>query len=101
MQFLEQNHFIGIFIALCTFLLIGIFHPIVVKAEYHLGVKSWWIFLLCGICGTALSIYFENIIVSICFGVFGASSFWSILEIFQQRRRVEKGWFPKNPKRNK
>ncbi|MBQ5864199.1 MAG: DUF4491 family protein, partial [Bacteroidales bacterium] len=27
------------------------------------------------------------------------SSFWSILEVFEQKKRVEKGWFPKNPKR--
>jgi hypothetical protein len=23
------------------------------------------------------------------------SSFWSILELFEQKKRVEKGWFPK------
>ncbi|MBR1946747.1 MAG: DUF4491 family protein, partial [Bacteroidaceae bacterium] len=27
------------------------------------------------------------------------SSFWSIGEVFAQKRRVEKGWFPANPKR--
>ncbi len=31
--------------------------------------------------------------------VWGASSLWSIGELFEQRRRVEKGWFPANPKR--
>ena len=25
--------------------------------------------------------------------------FWSIKEVFEQRERVRKGWFPKNPKR--
>ena len=30
---------------------------------------------------------------------FAFSSFWSILELFQQEKRVERGWFPKNPKR--
>ena len=28
----------------------------------------------------------------------GASSFWSIGELFEQRKRVEKGWFPKREK---
>ena len=27
------------------------------------------------------------------------SSFWSIGEVFKQRERVRKGWFPMNPKR--
>ncbi|MBQ5875082.1 MAG: DUF4491 family protein, partial [Alistipes sp.] len=30
--------------------------------------------------------------------VWGASSFWSIGELFEQRKRVEKGWFPKREK---
>jgi branched-subunit amino acid transport protein len=99
LQFLEFYNLVGIFIALCTFFIIGIFHPLVIKAEYYLGVKSWWLFLLGGIVGTALSIYSDNLLWSICFGVYGASSFWGILEVFQQRERVRKGWFPKNPKR--
>jgi hypothetical protein len=32
-------------------------------------------------------------------GVFAFSSFWSIGELFQQRKRVEKGWFPKRDKK--
>ena len=32
-------------------------------------------------------------------GVIAFSSFWSIKEVFDQRKRVEKGWFPENPKR--
>jgi len=33
-------------------------------------------------------------------GVFGASALWGIGELFSQKKRVEKGWFPKNPKRH-
>ena len=32
-------------------------------------------------------------------GVAGASLLWSIGELFEQKKRVEKGWFPMNPKR--
>ena len=32
-------------------------------------------------------------------GVVGASLLWSIGELFEQKKRVEKGWFPMNPKR--
>ena len=48
-------YFTGIIIAVMTFLTIGIWHPIVIKTEYH----------------------------------------WGIGELFVQRKRVEKGWFPK------
>lgn len=93
-------NFLGIIIAVVTFLVIGLFHPIVIKAEYYFGVKCWWAFALAGAIFLALSLFIENIIASSVLGVIGCSSFWSILEIFEQRERVRKGWFPKNPKRN-
>ena len=92
-------NFTGLIIGIATFLIIGLFHPIVIKAEYYLGTKCWWMFALAGIIFIVLSILIENIILSTILGVFGFSSFWSILEIFEQKKRVEKGWFPKNPKR--
>lgn len=93
-------NFLGIIIAVVTFLVIGLFHPIVIKAEYYFGVKCWWAFALAGVVFLILSLFIENIIASSVLGVIGCSSFWSILEIFEQRERVRKGWFPKNPKRN-
>lgn len=39
----------GIIIALSTFLIIGIFHPIVVKTEYYFGTRPWPLFLALGI----------------------------------------------------
>lgn len=92
-------NFLGIIIAVVTFLVIGLFHPIVIKAEYHFGVKCWWFFAVAGTLFLALSLIVENIVLSSVLGVVGCSSFWSILEIFEQRDRVRKGWFPKNPKR--
>ena len=35
-------NFTGIIVGLATFLIIGIFHPIVIKAEYYWGVKKGW-----------------------------------------------------------
>ena len=92
-------NFTGLIIGIATFLIIGLFHPIVIKAEYYLGTKCWWMFALAGIIFIVLSILIENIILSTILGVFGFSSFWIILELFEQKKRVEKGWFPKNPKR--
>ena len=87
----------GIIVGLATFLVIGIFHPIVVKAEYYLGTKCWWMFLVTGIVFCALSIIVENLIASTILGVTAFSSFWSILELIHQKKRVEKGWFPEGP----
>ena len=94
-------NFTGIIIGACTFLCIGLFHPLVIKAEYHLGVRSWWLFLMLGIVTLTASLLVEDLLISILLGVVAFSGFWSILEVFQQRKRVEKGWFPANPKRMK
>ncbi len=89
----------GILIGVSTFLIIGLFHPLVIKAEYYIGVKSWWLFLLLGVISALLSLFISNLFLSILFGVVAFSSFWSIGEVFEQRKRVQKGWFPKNPNR--
>ena len=90
----EMNYH-GIILGLGTFLCIGVFHPIVIKAEYHFGVRCWPVFFILGIAGCIGSLFVESIYVSVLLGVFSFSCFWSILELFQQRERVRKGWFPK------
>ena len=97
---LSQYHILGLVVGLATFLIIGIFHPLVIQGEYHFGVKCWWAFLVLGIAGCALSVFVTNSILSILCGVIAFSSFWSIGEVFQQRERVRKGWFPKKPGRD-
>lgn len=92
-------YFSGTAIALCTFFIIGVFHPIVIKTEYYFGTRPWWIFLLAGIACMAGSLCIESTFLSAVAGVAGASSLWAIGELFEQKKRVEKGWFPKNPKR--
>jgi hypothetical protein len=99
MEFISSYHLEGFIIGLCTFLVIGLFHPLVIKAEYYFGTRCWWVFLLFGIIGIAGTFYIENMILSALCGVFGFSSFWSIGEVFQQKKRVEKGWFPKRNKK--
>ena len=98
MEFLAQYNLTGIVIGVATFVIIGIFHPMVTKGEYYFGVKIWWLFLVMELppspvrspCGTSSG--------RRCWP-WGASSLWSIGELFEQRERVAKGWFPKNPKR--
>ena len=93
-------NYIGFLIGAATFLIIGAFHPLVIKGEYYFGVKCWWAFALLGIAGVIGSLMIHNDIVSTILGVTAFSSFWGIGELFTQKKRVQKGWFPKNPKRN-
>lgn len=101
LEFLEAYHIGGLLIGICTFLIIGIFHPIVIKAHYYWGTRCWWVFLLLGIAGVVASLLVADIFWSALLGVFSFSSFWTIKELFEQRERVRKGWFPENPKRKK
>ena len=99
MDWLVSCHLGGVVIGICTFLIIGLFHPVVVKAEYYWDTRCWWGFLVLGLMGMAGSIIIQNLLVSSLLGVFSFSSFWTIKELFEQRQRVLKGWFPMNPKR--
>ena len=96
-----ELNFQGIIIGIATFLVIGLFHPLVIKAEYYIGVKSWWLFLLLGIIAVVASLLVDNLMLSILLGVVAFSSFWSIGEVFEQKKRVEKGLFPDNPNKKK
>jgi branched-subunit amino acid transport protein len=100
MNFIETHNLTGVVIGICTFLIIGLFHPLVIKGEYHFGVRVWWAFLVAGLATLAGALLVENIIASALLGVTGFSSLWGIGEVFHQKKRVEKGWFPRNPKRS-
>ena len=92
-------YFTGIIIAVCTFLTIGIWHPIVIKTEYKWGTRPWIVYLIIGLACVVGALFIENTILSAIVGVFGASALWGIGELFSQKKRVQKGWFPMNPKR--
>lgn len=90
----------GLILGVVTFFTIGVFHPIVIKAEYYFGARPTWIFFFIGgVISVVASILVANLIGSTCLGVIGFSFFWSIGELFEQEKRVQKGWFPRNPKR--
>lgn len=92
-------HFTGIIITVITFLIIGVFHPIVIKTEYYFGTKPWWVFLVLGIICMIASVVVVNVILSTILGILGATLLWTIKELFEQEERVAKGWYPKNEKR--
>lgn len=99
-QFLSAYHLLGLAIGLSTFLIIGLFHPICIKCEYHFGTRCWWWFLVVGLVMCAVAVTVDDVFLSTLSGVIAFSSFWTIKEIFEQRERVRKGWFPKNPRRS-
>ena len=94
-------HFNGIIVGLATFLIIGVFHPIVIKAEYHFGKRCWWFFALAGVAFAVLSLFIESMVWSTITGVTAFSCFWSIHELIEQEKRVERGWFPANHKKKR
>ncbi|MBP3762877.1 MAG: DUF4491 family protein [Bacteroidales bacterium] len=86
----------GIIIGGATFLTIGAFHPLVIKAEYYWGKRCWWSFLVLGLGCIAGSLLAGGV-WSILLGVVGFSSLWGIHELLRQHNRVERGWFPQGP----
>jgi hypothetical protein len=88
-------NYYGLVIGIFMLVLTGIGHIIVIKGEYHFGTKIWPLFLLVGSISIAFSLFSRNTVVSGLLGILGFTSLWSILELFKQRKRVSKGWFPK------
>ena len=93
--------FTGILIGVISFLSIGVFHPIVIKAEYYFSKSCWPVFLIAGIVLMVISVFVQYVVISSALAVIGMSSWWSILELFEQEKRVKKGWFPANPNKKK
>lgn len=98
-EFLAQHHLAGLAVGLATFLIIGLFHPLVIKGEYYVGRKIRWWFLCAGIILLGLCIYVDDAIASIFLGVTAFSCLWSMHEVNEQVERVRRGWFPANPRR--
>ena len=79
-------YFTGITIAIMTFLTIGIWHPIVIKAEYHWGTRPWVLFLFVGLCCCVGALFIANVYISSFLGVFGASCI-TIVKFLDSRAR--------------
>ena len=99
MEIFDQYNWGGLVIGLCTFLIIGLFHPLVIKGEYYFGEKVKWAFLVAGLICLPATLMVESQTLSALLGVTSFSCFWSIKEVNEQLKRVERGWFPANPKR--
>ena len=65
---LDMNYS-GLIIAVITFVVIGLFHPLVVKGEYYFGTRIWWLFAIAGVCFIIASLLVTNDILSPVLGV--------------------------------
>jgi hypothetical protein len=91
-------NFSGLIIGAGVFLIIGLFHPLVIKCEYYFTKNIWWAFLILGLAACTAAVFVRNEIISSLLAVTGFSLFWSIKELHEQEERVRKKWFPANPK---
>ena len=89
-------NFSGILTAGISFLVIGIFHPIVIRAEYYYTKRCWPVFLVAGLACLGLSAFAKQEMPSVLLGVLGCTFLWSIQELYEQEERVpEKAGFQK------
>ena len=79
-------------------LVIGAFHPLVIWCEYRFTQRIWPVFLITGLLCMLAALLLQGLF-SILLGLLSAGCLWSIRELKEQTKRVERGWFPKNPKR--
>jgi len=92
-------HFQGILAGLFVFVLTGALHILVVKVEYHFGAHLWPLFLLLGLAGVGGSLFVEDVFSCTILGIGGFLVMYTARELIKQKERVERGWFPRNPKR--
>lgn len=88
-------NFEGIIFSAAALIIMGIYHPIVIKAEYYFSQRIWPLFGAVGIIFVAISVQLDGL-ASYTAAFFGAVNLWCIVELKQQQKRVARGWFPKN-----
>jgi hypothetical protein len=91
----------GFIIGVAAFAIIGIMHPVVIKGYYYFGLRIWYIFLAVGLFCLAASLFIAHLIASVVVAIVGISFLWGIHELFEERKRVQKGWHPANPSHGK
>lgn len=89
----------SILVGLGSFVIIGVFHPIVIKGEYYFSKKIWPVFLAAGLGCLAWALFMRHMAWACLISMLGFTCLWSIKEFFEQEERVKKGWAPKNPNR--
>ena len=93
-----ELNFEGVIVGAAALLVFGAFHPLVIWCEYRFTQRIWPVFLITGLLCMLAALLLQGLF-SILLGLLSASCLWSIRELKEQTKRVERGWFPQNPKR--
>uniref|UniRef100_UPI004027A6C7 DUF4491 family protein n=1 Tax=Gemmiger formicilis TaxID=745368 RepID=UPI004027A6C7 len=93
-----ELNFEGVIVGAAALLVIGAFHPLVIWCEYRFTQRIWPVFLITGLLCMLAALLLQGLF-SILLGLLSAGCLWSIRELKEQTKRVERGRFPKNPKR--
>lgn len=96
---MNNLNFLGLVLGFIMLLLTGFGHILITKGEYYFGTKLWPLFLILGLLSIAASLFVNSTLLSGILGIVGFILLWSIHELFRQKERVRRGWFPKNPNR--
>jgi hypothetical protein len=91
----------GLIVGAASFLIIIFGRWACIAGEYHFTKNLWYLFLVLGISSLIAALFIKMTIPASILSIFGLTLLWGIQEIIEQEERVEKGWFPKNPKRKK
>jgi hypothetical protein len=84
---------------LLSLLAIGLGFFWVIRAEYALGWRWWYVFMGAGIALVLLSIFAGSALLSCLLGIAGASIAWGSTELGAQAARAGLGWYPANPRK--
>jgi hypothetical protein len=92
-------NYAGLFLGLFMLFSIGLGFLWVIKLEYYVGAHIWKWVLAFGIILSLASICIPTFWGSALLGITGGSVAWGATELPDQENRVERGFFPANPKR--
>ena len=80
----------GVVLAAASLLIIAVYHPLVIKAEYWFGTRVWPLFAAAALICLSASACLRGV-VSPILAFLGATNLWSVVELKAQAKRVKKG----------
>ncbi len=83
-------NFTGIIMGVFMLFFTGIGHVIVIKGEYHFGIKIWPGFLILGIGLIVLSLIIDNVYLSGGLGIGGLTFFMGNIRVVSTKGKSEK-----------
>ena len=77
----------GVVLAAASLLIIAVYHPLVIKAEYWFGTRVWPLFAAAALICLSASACPRGV-VSPILAFLGATNLWSVVELKAQAKRV-------------